>query len=412
MIAAWFVALVVAMTGGLVAQPAHASETDGTPDAAFNEHFPYRGIQGTVLSTAPTSDGSVIVDQQGAPVEKFSSTGVQDSTFAANLAAASIQGLVVLADNSILVGGAGLRQLNADGAFDPAAPFNANVGSSLGTSPWVNALAVLSDGAVIAGGEFPLPGDRLAKFAGSVPSAGGAGGTSGSGGSSDASGSGGTSPGTSPSSTGNVVPPSQVAAPVAPHAATGLAVTGSGFSLHLAGLDASGTPLGLSSDAALVLQPDNTTAVSGTGFRPGSNVQLYVFSTARLLGTVTTDAQGNFSGTVLIPTDLDLGHHTLQVNGYTSDGQVRSLSLGVVLQAPKVAPGRRIARATVYFLSGSTALNKAAQATLLALARTVGAKSGSGIVIGYVQRDNSMSNDTELSMPVPEPSRDTCDLMG
>jgi len=186
--------------------------------------------------------------------------------------------------------------------------------------------------------------------------------------------------------------------PVAPHAATGLAVTGSGFSLHLAGLDASGTPLGLSSDAALVLQPDNTTAVSGTGFRPGSNIQLYVFSTARLLGTVTTDAQGNFSGTVPIPTDLDLGHHTLQVNGYTSDGQVRSLSLGVILQAPKVAPGRRIARATVYFLSGSTALNTAAQATMLALALTVGAKSGTGIVIGYVLRDNSMSNDTDLSM--------------
>jgi outer membrane protein OmpA-like peptidoglycan-associated protein len=167
--------------------------------------------------------------------------------------------------------------------------------------------------------------------------------------------------------------------------------------MRLAGLDAVGDPLGVTSDAALILQPDNTSAVSGTGFRPGTNVQVYIYSTPRLLGTVSTDANGNFAGTVPIPTDLELGRHTLQVNGFTADGQVRSLSMGVVLQAPQVTARQKVAKATVFFGPSSAQLTSKAKATLQSLARTVGSNARGGLVVGYVQRDKNLANNAALS---------------
>lgn len=121
---------------------------------------------------------------------------------------------------------------------------------------------------------------------------------------------------------------------VAPNAGsnpTGLNVSGTGFTMALKGLNATGQPLGLTSDGALILENDRTAFVEGTGFKPNSTVDVYLFSTPRLLGTVPTDANGNFSGSVPVPLDIAAGRHTLQSNGFTASGSVRSLNLGVQL---------------------------------------------------------------------------------
>jgi outer membrane protein OmpA-like peptidoglycan-associated protein len=113
-------------------------------------------------------------------------------------------------------------------------------------------------------------------------------------------------------------------------------------------------------------------------------VPLYLFSTPRLLGTVHSDAAGRFKGVLQVPTDIELGQHTLQVNAVGTDGAVRSLSLGVVLQAPTVAT-QKVAKATVKFSSGSSYLSAKATTALAALAKKVGAKATAGLVLGYVQ---------------------------
>ena len=154
--------------------------------------------------------------------------------------------------------------------------------------------------------------------------------------------------------------------------------------MRFAGLDRVGVPLGVSGQAALVLQPDNSLSVEGSGVRPNSDVPVYLFSAPRLLGTMRSDASGSFKGLVTVPKDLELGQHTLQVNAVGSDGAVRSLSLGVVLQAPKAAP-KKFAKATVTFSSGSAWLSAKAKATLSTLAKKVGAKTSAGLVLGYVQ---------------------------
>ena len=179
--------------------------------------------------------------------------------------------------------------------------------------------------------------------------------------------------------------------------AKGLVATGDGFTLRMSGLDAVGAPLGVTGDAALVLERDHSVQVQGSGFDPNSDVQVYVFSQARLLGTVHTDATGAFSGLVQVPGDLELGHHTLQVDALDAGGSVRSLSLGVVLEAPQVAASQKTARASVEFAAGSTRLTSKAKSQLTALARSVGGKVSAGMVVGYVQNDGNYAKNQKLS---------------
>jgi outer membrane protein OmpA-like peptidoglycan-associated protein len=196
----------------------------------------------------------------------------------------------------------------------------------------------------------------------------------------------------------NGVPAGLVVAPNAATSPTSLMVTGNGFTMSLAGLNAQGRPLGLSSDGgALVLEQDQVAQVEGTGFLPNSEVRLYVFSEPRYIGSVTTDASGSFSGQVPIPTDLAVGAHTLQANGYSKDDKVRSLSLGVIVR-PDRAPRIRAAGATVTFQPLSSQLSPEAKAQLRALLKGRKATAVRTRVMGFVQPTMFTSNDQSLSM--------------
>jgi alpha-tubulin suppressor-like RCC1 family protein/outer membrane protein OmpA-like peptidoglycan-associated protein len=195
----------------------------------------------------------------------------------------------------------------------------------------------------------------------------------------------------------NGEPQTVVVRPDAPKDATAIDVVGDGFTMKLAGLGANGQPLGVTSDGALILQADRTAAVEGTGFLPNSDVNLYTFSTPRFLGTVKTDAAGNFKGTVPLPTDIPPGRHTLQSNGLAPDGAVRSLSLGVLLSADKVAGKARTVKATVYFDALSAELTSTAKASLKELVKGRAASATRTLVLGYVQDSGLTSNNQTLS---------------
>jgi outer membrane protein OmpA-like peptidoglycan-associated protein len=155
--------------------------------------------------------------------------------------------------------------------------------------------------------------------------------------------------------------------------------------------------LGVTGDAALVLERDHSVQVQGSGFDPNSDAQVYVFSQARLLGTVHTDATGAFTGLVQVPGDLELGHHTLQIDALDAGGSVRSLSLGVVVHEPRKSDTQAVARATVMFASGSASLTSQAQRELRALVRATGGRATGGLVVGYVQRDGRFASNAALS---------------
>ena len=144
------------------------------------------------------------------------------------------------------------------------------------------------------------------------------------------------------------------------------------------------------------MEQDRVAKVEGTGFLPSSEVRLYVFSTPRYVGSVTTDASGNFSGSVPIPKDLAVGRHTLQANGYSKDSMVRSLSLGVVVK-PDRAPRIRVAQATVTFMPLSSQLTSQAKDQLRALVKGRKGTAVRSLAVGYVQPTSFTGNDQTLS---------------
>jgi hypothetical protein len=112
-----------------------------------------------------------------------------------------------------------------------------------------------------------------------------------------------------------------------------LEVSGDGFTMTIAGTGADGQPLPLSADGAIRLEPGRFARVQGSGFAPGTPVDVWLFSDPRYLGRITVGGDGIFDGQVPVPTDVELGRHTLQANGTTADGAQRSISLGVVVEA-------------------------------------------------------------------------------
>ena len=436
------------MVGGDFTNRMKMFNPDGTTTgtaATFNTNM--GSISGRAVAIALLSDGSVVVGSESSPyLKKLNADGTGDVSFNSNVTGVvnyDVNTISLANDGSMIISGAftdKVKKLNADGtnATGDAATFNAGITAQSGAqvNQDVESSLLMSDGGVIVVGVSNVNnGSRptVAKFlgagfpaatvpsGGSCVSAGGSGGGSGSESSSDSTPStpvvrapavlgpvplgtstlpiGGVTPGSSVLLV-NGLPQSVTVRPDAPvtSQAKGLVATGDGFTLKLAGVDDRGQSLGLNNDAALILRRDNSALVEGTGFAPNNDVQVYIFSQPRLLGTISTNSTGSFSGLVPVPADLAIGPHTMQINAFNTDGTVRSLSLGVVLQAPKVAANQKTARASVVFDAGSARLSPQAKKALTTLARRAGATATGGMVVGYVQRDRNYASDEQLSI--------------
>jgi len=92
--------------------------------------------------------------------------------------------------------------------------------------------------------------------------------------------------------------------------------------------------------ALLKLVRNSSTVVSGSGFMPGTRADVWLFSDPTLLGTVTIDENGEFTGEFIVdPNMIPVGEHTLQLQGVGEDGYVKAANLGVVVDdAAEVMP--------------------------------------------------------------------------
>ena len=74
-------------------------------------------------------------------------------------------------------------------------------------------------------------------------------------------------------------------------------------------------------------------SASGSGLMPGSRVELWVFSTPRLLATGTADDSGAIAISAALPRDLPEGAHTVLLRGTDIDGQPVEMGDGIELGA-------------------------------------------------------------------------------
>lgn len=149
---------------------------------------------------------------------------------------------------------------------------------------------------------------------------------------------------------------------------TGLVVQGDGWTSSLSGVGPDGRPLPLAPDGTLRVQAQRGVQTSGSGFDPGSEVDVYMDPpvetaasgagawwrnivralTGEYLGSVTVDAQGSFRGTVTLPAGVTPGARVLQAVGITPAKQTLALNFGVVVdpsvslkKGPRKGGGKR-----------------------------------------------------------------------
>jgi hypothetical protein len=118
----------------------------------------------------------------------------------------------------------------------------------------------------------------------------------------------------------------------------GYVLIGDGWQVALEAADSSGAPLRIDDSGNIILNKDRFVQFSGSGFAPGSIVKVWLFSDPAEISEVIADASGNFVGEAQLPDGIPVGQHTVQLNGLSKDGQLRSVSLGVVVEPVAVVP--------------------------------------------------------------------------
>ena len=119
----------------------------------------------------------------------------------------------------------------------------------------------------------------------------------------------------------------------------GVGVAGGGFDVSLQARARDGGPMPVDAGGSLRMQQGGLAVASGRGFAPGSRAEVWLFSEPRFLGTVAVAADGTFTGSFPVPASIEVGVHTLQLNAWATDGQLRSVSLGLVVDPAPAAGG-------------------------------------------------------------------------
>lgn len=85
--------------------------------------------------------------------------------------------------------------------------------------------------------------------------------------------------------------------------------------------------------SAATLKRDETLGVTGSGFAPETPIAVWIQSDPVKLGESLVTASGQFAMEIAIPSEIPVGHHTLQLNGISASGKVFSFAYGVVVEA-------------------------------------------------------------------------------
>lgn len=113
----------------------------------------------------------------------------------------------------------------------------------------------------------------------------------------------------------------------------GLMIVGPDFSAEISTVDVDGSPLEVDDQGKVVLQSGTVLNVKVSGFAPNSTITLWLFSSPVSLGEFTVDSSGELDISVVIPESVTLGDHTVQLNGVSANGELRTLNVSVIVTA-------------------------------------------------------------------------------
>jgi len=110
-----------------------------------------------------------------------------------------------------------------------------------------------------------------------------------------------------------------------------MVVTAGSLSATLSGLDKSGKRSPLDSDGNIHLDAGDEIKISVGGFKPGSFVEVWLFSTPTQLGTAVVGVDGTVSGTYRLPVGTKSGTHRIVVTAKMANGKPTSFTLGILV---------------------------------------------------------------------------------
>jgi hypothetical protein len=110
-----------------------------------------------------------------------------------------------------------------------------------------------------------------------------------------------------------------------------MVVTAGSVSATLSGADSAGKTLPLDTDGTVHLSAGDVIKVSVGGFKPGSLVEVWLFSTPTQLGTAVVGADGTVSGTYRLPAGTKSGTHRVVVTAKLPNGKPTTFTLGILV---------------------------------------------------------------------------------
>ena len=99
----------------------------------------------------------------------------------------------------------------------------------------------------------------------------------------------------------------------------------------LSGLDDKGATRSLDADGNLRLSGGDVVKLNVGGFKPGSTVDIWLFSTPQRLGTAKVGADGRMSGAFTIPKNVEDGPHRIAITARLPNGKSATFTLGIAV---------------------------------------------------------------------------------
>lgn len=179
------------------------------------------------------------------------------------------------------------------------------------------------------------------------------------------------------------VPTSQI-----PERNIGIQVSGSSWSMSITAARQIATGNESLRNNLIPVEQNGSITTFGAGFKPLSQIDIYLLSNPKLLGSVIADSEGNYLTRLQIPANFKIGIHTFQALGKTKDDVLRRVDVPIkVIQGNKPITQKKF---KIYFDANSFELDATDRAKMLANVQFVRSKITKDAEIkveitGYVQ---------------------------
>ena len=110
-----------------------------------------------------------------------------------------------------------------------------------------------------------------------------------------------------------------------------LVVSAGALKATIGGLNKNGTAMSLDEDGNVRLRSGDVVRIKLAGFKPGSTVEAWLFSTPVLLGSAVVSADGSVTGNFTIPKNSSEGSHRIVIVAKSTNGKPTTFTVGVAV---------------------------------------------------------------------------------